>query len=47
MLHVLKELNLGRNSLEQQTERKLLLGNDFDWSQFKVFFSRNSCLDFF
>ncbi|CAG9531451.1 unnamed protein product [Cercopithifilaria johnstoni] len=34
-LHVLMELNLGQYSLDQQTGNKLLLGNDFAWSQFK------------
>ncbi|KAM3727624.1 Platelet-activating factor acetylhydrolase [Dirofilaria immitis] len=34
-VHLLEELNLGQLSSDQQTERKLLLGNDFLWSQFK------------
>lgn len=35
-LHVLKELNLGQYSSDQQTAKKLMLGDDFAWSQFKV-----------
>ncbi|VDK68731.1 unnamed protein product [Litomosoides sigmodontis] len=34
-LHVLKELNLGQYSSDQQSAKKLLLGDDFAWSQFK------------
>lgn len=34
-LHILEELNLGQFSSDQQIGKKLLLGNDFEWSQFK------------
>ncbi|EJW86420.1 platelet-activating factor acetylhydrolase [Wuchereria bancrofti] len=34
-LHVLEELNLGQYSSDQQIGKNLLLGNDFEWSQFK------------
>ncbi|VDM94722.1 unnamed protein product, partial [Onchocerca ochengi] len=34
-LHILKELNLGQYNSDQRTGKKLLLGNDFAWSQFK------------
>ncbi|VDN00073.1 unnamed protein product, partial [Onchocerca ochengi] len=34
-LHILEELNLGQHNSDQQTGKKLLLGNDFAWSQFK------------
>uniref|UniRef100_A0A8R1XTP8 1-alkyl-2-acetylglycerophosphocholine esterase n=2 Tax=Onchocerca TaxID=6281 RepID=A0A8R1XTP8_ONCVO len=34
-LHILEELNLGQHNSDQQTGKKLLLGNDFVWSQFK------------
>ncbi|OZC09260.1 Platelet-activating factor acetylhydrolase, plasma/intracellular isoform II [Onchocerca flexuosa] len=34
-LHILEELNLGQHNSDQHTGKKLLLGNDFAWSQFK------------
>ncbi|KAL3990932.1 Platelet-activating factor acetylhydrolase isoform II family protein [Acanthocheilonema viteae] len=34
-LHFFKELNLGQYNSDQQIGKKLLLGNDFAWSQFK------------
>ncbi|VDN03664.1 unnamed protein product [Thelazia callipaeda] len=34
-LHVLEELNLGQCTSDQENDKKLLLGNDFEWSQFK------------
>lgn len=42
-LHVLEELNLGQYSSEQQIRKKLLLGDDFDWSQLKVFSTFHKC----